>query len=139
MATLHKDIFIGADPEQIWDAVRDVGALHTRLVPGFVRDTRVEGETRVVTFADGVVVREPILSVDDDRRRMAWTAEGGATTHYNAVLQVFPEGTGSRVVWTSDLLPNGAADSMGAMQDLGLAAMKKTFEKGRMAGLESAR
>jgi carbon monoxide dehydrogenase subunit G len=131
MATLHKDIFIAADPEQIWDAVRDVGALHTRLVPGFIRDTRVEGDTRVVTFASGLVVREPILSVDDDRRRMAWTAEGGTTTHYNAVLQVFPEGTGSRVVWTSDLLPSGAADSVGAMQDLGLAAMKKAFEKDR--------
>jgi hypothetical protein len=58
MATLHKDIFIQARPEQIWDAVRDVGALHTRLVPGFVRDTRVEGETRVVTFANGAKARE---------------------------------------------------------------------------------
>jgi carbon monoxide dehydrogenase subunit G len=129
MATLHKDIFIGARPERIWDAVRDIGALHTRLVPGFVRDTRVEGETRVVTFANGLVVREPILSVDDERRRMAWTAEGGTMTHYNAVLQVFAEGTGSRVVWTSDLLPNEQADPIAAMQDIGLAAMKKEFEK----------
>jgi hypothetical protein len=130
MATLHKDIFIGAEPERIWDAVRDVGALHTRLVPGFVRDTRLEGETRVVTFANGLVVREPILSVDDERRRMAWTAAGGATTHYNAVLQIFPEGSGSRVVWTTDLLPNEQAVPVAKMQDLGLAAMKKAFEQG---------
>jgi carbon monoxide dehydrogenase subunit G len=130
MATLHKGIFIGAPPERIWDAARDIGALHTRLVPGFVRDTRVEGETRVVTFANGLVVREAIISVDDERRRMAWTAEGGTTTHYNAVLQVFPEGAGSRVVWTSDLLPNEQAEAVAAMQDLGLAAMKKAFEKG---------
>ena len=60
MATLHKNIFIAARPEQVWDAVRDIGALHTRLVPGFVLDTRVEGDTRVVTFANGRVVREPI-------------------------------------------------------------------------------
>ncbi len=129
MATLHKDIFIGARPEQIWDAARDIGALHTRLVPGFVRDTRVEGETRVVTFANGLVIREPILSVDDERRRMAWTAEGGTTTHYNAVLEVLPEGGGSRVVWTIDLLPNEQAQPVAAMQDLGLAAMKRAFEK----------
>jgi carbon monoxide dehydrogenase subunit G len=129
MATLHKDILIAASPEQIWDAVRDVGALHTRLVPGFVRDTRLEGQTRVVTFANGAVVREPILSVDDQRRRMAWTTEGGTTTHYNAVLQVFPEGSGSRVVWTTDLLPNERAEAIAAMQELGLAAMKRAFEK----------
>jgi carbon monoxide dehydrogenase subunit G len=129
MATLHKNIFIAARPEQVWDAVRDIGALHTRLVPGFVLDTRVEGDTRIVTFANGRVVREPILSVDDERRRMAWTAEGGTTTHYNAVLQVLAEGTGSRVVWTSDLLPNDQAEPVAAMQDLGLAAMKAAFEK----------
>src|SRR3954464_875988 len=129
MATVQKDIFIDASPEQIWDAVRDVGALHTRLVPGFVRDTRVEGETRVVTFANGAVVREPILSVDDERRRMAWTSEGGSTTHYNAVLEVRPEGTGSRVVWTIDLLPNERAAPISAMQDLGLAAMKQAFAR----------
>lgn len=129
MATVHKDIFIDARPEQIWDAVRDVGALHTRLVPGFVRDTHLEGQTRVVTFANGAVVREPILSVDDERRRMAWTSEGGTTTHYNAVLEVRPEGSGTRVVWTTDLLPNDRAEPVGAMQDLGLAAMKRAFEK----------
>ena len=129
MATLHKDIFIQARAEQIWDAVRDVGALHTRLVPGFVRATRVEGQTRVVTFANGAVVREPIVSVDDERRRMAWTSEGGSTTHYNAVLQVFAEGSGTRVVWTIDLLPDERAEPVAAMQDLGLAAMKRTFEK----------
>jgi len=129
MATLHKDIFIEASPERIWDAVRDIGALHTRLVPGFVRDTHVEGQTRVVTFANGAVVREPIVSVDDERRRMAWTAEGGSTTHYNAVLEVRAEGSGSRVVWTTDLLPNDRAEPVAAMQDLGLAAMKRAFEK----------
>lgn len=128
MATLHKDIFIEASPEGIWDAVRDIGALHTRLVPGFVRDTHVEGRTRVVTFANGAVVREPIVSVDDERRRMAWTAEGGTTTHYNAVLEVRREGTGSRVVWTIDLLPDDRAAPVGVMQDLGLAAMKRAFE-----------
>ena len=129
MATLHKHIFIQARPEQIWDAVRDVGALHTRLVPGFVRDTRVEGQTRVVTFANGAVVREPIISVDDQRRRMAWTSEGGTTTHYNAVLEVLPDGTGTRVVWTTDLLPSERAEAIAGMQDLGLAAMKRAFEE----------
>jgi carbon monoxide dehydrogenase subunit G len=128
MSTLHKEVFISAKSEHVWDAVRDVGALHTRLVPGFVVDTRLEGDTRVVTFANGMVAREPIISIDDERLRLAWAAEGGRTTHYNAVLRVFAEGSGTRVVWVIDLLPHDLSAQIGAMQDLALAAMKKALE-----------
>ena len=70
MATLHHEITIQARAEDVWDAVRDVGALHTRLVPGFVKDTRLEpGAIRVVTFGNGVVVREPSFP---------WMTSGGA-------------------------------------------------------------
>lgn len=131
MTTLHKEILLDVSAGLVWDAVREVGALHTRLVPGFVRDTRLEGEARVVTFDNGMVVREPIISVDDARRRMAWTAAGGRTTHYNAALEVFSEAAGCRVVWTIDLLPHELAAAVGAMQDRGLAAMQRTFETKR--------
>jgi hypothetical protein len=129
MATLHKEIHIDARPEAIWDAARDVGALHTRLVPAFVVDTQLEGNARTVTFGNGMVVRELIISVDDQRRRLAWTALGGRTTHYNAVLDVLADGSATRVVWTTDLLPDEMAEPVAAMQDHGLAAMKATFER----------
>lgn len=128
MATLHKEIFIARRPEEVWDAIRDLGALHTRLVPGFVVDTRLEGDARVVTFGNGTVVREPILSLDDARRRLAWSAEGAQTTHYNAVMQVVADGAGTRVTWTTDLLPNEMAAPIAAMQEQGLATMKRTLE-----------
>lgn len=128
MATLHESVFIQAAPEAIWDAARDVGALHTRLVPGFVVDTSLEGSVRVVTFANGMTVREPIVSVDDGRRRLAWGATGGRTTHYNAVLEVDPQGNGSLVTWTIDLLPDELASAVNDMQRQGLAAMKRAFE-----------
>jgi carbon monoxide dehydrogenase subunit G len=129
MATLHKEIHIEARPEVIWDAARDVGALHTRLVPGFVVDTQLEGDARIVTFGNGMVVRELIISVDDQRRRLAWTALGGRTTHYNAVLEVLADRSGTRVVWTIDLLPDEMAEPVAAMQENGLAAMKETLER----------
>ena len=129
MATLHKEIHIEARPEAIWDAARDVGALHTRLVPGFVVDTQLEGNARIVTFGNGMVVRELIISVDDQRRRLAWTAIGGRTTHYNAVLEVIADRSGTRVVWTTDLLPDEMAEAVATMQENGLAAMKETFER----------
>jgi carbon monoxide dehydrogenase subunit G len=130
MATIYKEIIVDAPVEHVWDAMRDVGALHTRLVPGFVTDTRLEGDARVVTFANGMVVTEPIVSVDDTRRRLVWTLEGGVnTTHYNAVLEAQADGDKTRVRWTTDLLPHEMAEQIGQMQDQALAAMKRALSK----------
>jgi hypothetical protein len=74
-------------------------------------------------------VREPIITVDDERRRLVWSASGGATTHYNAVLQIIADEGGSRVLWTTDFLPDAGADTLSGLQDQGLAAMKRAFEK----------
>ena len=130
MATIHREIRTAARPDDIWDAMRDVGALHTRLVPGFVTDTRLEPGARIVTFGNGMVVREAIVTVDDDKRRLVWSASGGTLTHHNGAVQVFAEGPGSaRVVWTADLLPNEAAGAIGAMMDQGMAVMKQTLDR----------
>jgi hypothetical protein len=131
MASLHKEIWIEASCESIWDAARDIGALHTRLVPGFVVDTQLEPGARVVKFGNGMSIREPIVSLDDSRRRLVWTSEGGAATHYNAVLHVAAERGGSRVTWTTDFLPDALADTLSGMQDEGLRAMKRHFEATR--------
>jgi hypothetical protein len=133
MASMFKEIVIDAPAEEIWSAVRDVGALHTRLVPGFVTDCKLEGETRVVTFGNGATLREPILSVDDARKRMAWTVEGDFARHYNAVMHVIAQGAKTRVTWTSDFLPHGLGEQMGPMQDQGLATMKAHFERSASA------
>jgi len=128
MASIRKEIFTTARADKVWDAIREVGALHTRLVPGFVVDTRLEEGARVVTFGNGVTVREPIVDIDDRLRRLVWSATGGATTHYNASVQVFEEGNGSRVVWIADLLPNEAAGKIGAMMKQGIEVMKRTLD-----------
>ena len=128
MATIRKQLVTSARPESVWDAIRDIGALHTRLVPGFVIDTRLEPGARIVTFANGMVIKEPIVTIDDDDRRLVWSAEGGALTHYNASAQVFSEGPGSRVVWLADFLPPEAAEMVGPMMEQGMAAMKKALD-----------
>src|SRR5215470_19716381 len=99
MASLRKEISTNASPDDVWAAIRDIGALHTRLVPGFVTDTQLAPGERVVTFGNGMVVKEPIVDIDDDARRLVWTTMGGSLAHYNASVQVFAEGAGSRVVW----------------------------------------
>ena len=129
MASIREEIFTTAQAHKVWDAIRDVGALHTRLVPGFVVDTRLEEGARVVTFGNGVRVREPIVDIDDRLRRLVWSVTGGTTTHYNASVQVFDEGDGSRVVWIADLLPNDAAEKVGAMMKQGIEVMKRTLRR----------
>src|SRR5499427_2144668 len=130
MASIRKEIPLETSAENVWAAVRDVGALHTRLVPGFVVDTRLEADARVVTFGNGMVVRELIVDLDDEARRLAWSARGGRLTHHNASAQVYAEGDGrSRLVWIADLLPDDLAGDIGAMMDRGAAAMRKALEK----------
>lgn len=130
MATICKELLIGARPEDVWDAVRDVGAIHKRLAPGFVVDTRLEEGARVVTFGNGFVARELIVDVDDAARRLAWAVVGSSRlTHHNASLQVFANGEqGSRVVWIADLLPSEAEPAIRGMIEQGMAVMKKTLE-----------
>ncbi len=131
MASIRKEIVIEASPKRVWDAVRDVGAVHERLAPGFVVDTRLEAGARVVTFANGLVARELIVDVDDEARRLAWAVVGSPRlTHHNASMQVFDDGDrGSRVVWIADLLPNEIAGTIAAMIEEGLGVMKKTLER----------
>ena len=130
MASIRKEIHTSASPEEAWDALRDVGALHTRLVPGFVIDTRLEPGERIVTFGNGMVIREPIIDVNDEMRRVAWSAIGGQLTHYNASAQVLVNADNqTSIVWIADLLPNEAAGQIGLMMEQGMAVMKATLDR----------
>jgi hypothetical protein len=130
MATIRKEISIRAPAEAVWDAVRDVGALHTRLVPGFAVDTRLEPGARVVTFGNGMVARELIVSIDDDAMRLVWSIVGGRFAHHNASAQVFADGAAQcRFVWLADLLPDEIAPAIDAMMAQGIAVIKQTLDR----------
>lgn len=128
MATIRKERFVEAPPERVWDALRDWGAIHERLVPGFVVDTRLDGEDRIVTFFNGSVVREVLVDLDEEERRLVWSVVDGPYTHHNGAAQVFAEGEGTRFVWTADLLPDEAAAPTEAMMERGADVLKETQE-----------
>jgi carbon monoxide dehydrogenase subunit G len=113
MASIRREMLVEARPDKVWDAIRDVGALHTRLVPGFVV---------------GVVARERIVDIDDTARRFVWAVVETGLTHHNASLQVFDETGRSRVVWVADLLPSELAGQIEGMIDQAMQAMKRTLE-----------
>jgi hypothetical protein len=128
MASIHKTVAFNADSGDVWDAVRDFGALHTRLVPGFVLDTRLEDDARIVTFANGTVARELLVDCDETRRRLVYAVISERVKHYNASVQVCADGeTRSRLVWIIDLLPNDIASYVDGQMDQAALAMQKAF------------
>ena len=132
MASIHKDIAIDARPDEVWAAVRDFGNLHKRLVPGFVVDARLEGEARIVSFANGTVARELKVDCDDARRRLVYAIANERVSHYSASVQVKADGeTRSRLIWIVDVLPNAIAPYIDAQMDLGAQAVQKALAKPR--------
>jgi hypothetical protein len=125
MASIHKDIPIDAHPDDVWDAVRDFGAVHTRLAPGFVTDARLDGDVRIVTFANGTVAREQLVDCDEARRRLVYAIASERVSHYNASVQVTADGdTRSRLIWIVDVLPNEIAPYIDAQMDQGALAVQ---------------
>lgn len=130
MGSIRNEIITVATPAEVWDAIRDIGALHTRLVPGFVTDTKLEPGARIVTFGNGAVIREPIVSLDDAAMRLVWTtADSKFTTHYNGSVQVSPgPDGGARVVWIADFLPDEAGGIIEGFLKSGMEVMKATLD-----------
>ncbi|HZM95026.1 MAG TPA: SRPBCC family protein [Vicinamibacterales bacterium] len=129
MASIQKELNINAPAEHVWAAIRDVGAVHTRFARQFVIDTQLDGDSRLVTFANGEVVRERIVTIDDRARRLAYAVVDWRTTHHNASFQVVPDdGARCRLVWITDLLPDTLADLVGGFVEQGCAAIKRTLE-----------
>jgi carbon monoxide dehydrogenase subunit G len=136
MASIQKDISINAQPDAVWDAVRDFGAVHQRLNPGFVTDCRLDGNTRIVTFHNGNVISEELVDCDEARRRLAYAIIGReGIKHYNGSVQVVGDGDGrSRIVWTIDVLPNDIAPYISGQMDLAAAAMQNTLGGAKSSG-----
>ena len=131
MASIHRDIAINAHPEEVWAAVRDFGAVHRRLAPGFVRDTQLEDDARIVTFANGSVAREVLVDCDDARRRLVYAVISERVKHYNASVQVAADGeTRARLIWIVDLLPNEIAPHIAGQMDQAAVAMQKALDRG---------
>jgi hypothetical protein len=133
MASIIRETVIDADPADVWTALTDFGAVHQRLVPGFVVDAVLDGPgTRVVTFFNGAVAREILVGIDEDTRRLAYSVvDGLPATHHSASAQVVALAEGcSRFVWITDVLPDGLAGGIGEMMDRGIGVIKQTLEVG---------
>ena len=128
MASIQKDIPINAHPDDVWAAVRDFGAVHRRLAPGFVTDARLDGDARVVTFHNGTVARELLVDCDDARRRLVYAVISERVKHYSASVQVTADGEQcARMIWIIDVLPNEIASYIAGQMDQAAQAVQKAL------------
>lgn len=129
MATIIRDIEVGASAEFVWSAVRDVGNVQVRLFPDFVTDVTMESGIRHVRFATGWVIHELIVSIDDELRRIAYASVQGRAQHHNSSMQVFPIAENRcRILWTTDVLPDAVADSISDILNHAIPLMVRTLE-----------
>lgn len=132
MASIIREVVIESSADDVWKVVGDFATGPSRMAPGFVVDTVVEGDRRTVTFGNGSVAVERFVSLDDDARRLAYSVVGGTVEpeHDNAVFQVVADGERRcRVVWTRDVLPEELAAPIADAMSRGLSVIKQTLDR----------
>jgi len=128
MASIQRAIVLDAPAERVWDAIRDFGAVHERVAPGFVVSCTLAGDTREVTLANGAVVREALVDIDDTARRLVYAIRTERISHYNAALQVIVEDDRhARLIWTVDMLPHDIKEYIGRQMDDATRAIESAF------------
>jgi polyketide cyclase/dehydrase/lipid transport protein len=134
MTMIRRTFTVTASPDDVWDVLRDIGAVHTRLAPGFVADTVVLApDKRRVTFANGAIVTEQIVSLDDDERRLAYTILERAAEHHHASFEVLPHEDGATVIWTTDVLRGPVAETFRATMVAAVPVIATSLENRVMA------
>ena len=130
MASIHKEIPLDARAEEVWAAVADFGAVHRRLVPGFVLDARLEDDARIVTFANGTVARELLVDCDHARQRLVYAVVSERVAQHSASVQVIADGERRcRLLWVVDVLPHEIAPYMDGQMDQAALAMQRAFTR----------
>lgn len=130
MASIHHQVAVEVGAPKAWAALRVVGDAHKLFAPVLV-DGRVEGDIRTVRFANGMVLRERILDIDEDRRRVAYSAmDAPALTFHHASMQVVGAGLERcHFIWITDFLPVEARSNLMPLIEQGTNALKNNLER----------
>ena len=140
MASQLFDVTLRCSPDEAWDAVRDFAAVAERLAPGFVTDAVLDGDVRTVTFFNGMVVRERLVSIDDEHRRLVYTNDLPGVEHHSASVRIHEidgdpdDGEVCRLEWMTDVLPDAFAGPIGEMMAAGIEIVARTLNTGDQVG-----
>lgn len=132
MASIYRDAVIDVSADVAWAALRNVDAVD-RPFTGVLTGCTLEDDVRTVTFANGMVARERIVTVDDAHRRVVYSALNEAFVHHSSSMRIVPKGERQCLfIWISDVLPEQAAERITPLVDAGCQAIKKNLESGKV-------
>lgn len=129
MATLRREEIVNVSAEKAWAMLRNVGMPQV-LFSGVLVDGVIERDIRTVTFANGMIVRERIIDIDETNRRVAYTVLDDLFEHHSACMEIFPAGEERcRFVWVSDFLPNERMELVKPLVEQGSRALVANLER----------
>jgi hypothetical protein len=129
MPSIRRDVVVDAAIETVWASLRDVGRARDLFAP-VLADSRLQGDVRSVRFANGMETRERILDVDEEHRRVAYTALDTPLDYHHGSMQLETAGPGRCVfIWITDFMPATAAEMLTPLIEQGTAALKRNVER----------
>ena len=130
MATIWWEEPVAVPAEKAWAALRRVDEAHELFAPVLVGG-KMEDGIRTVTFSNGLVARERIITVDEPRRRVAYSVLGDMFEYHSASMQIVPvDKANCRFLWISDFLPDERAGTVQPLVEQGARALARNIEGG---------
>jgi len=128
VASIRREEIVRVSAEKAWAALGNVGMPH-RLFAGVLVDSSIDGDVRTVTFANGMMVRERIVDIDEERMRLAYAVIDDMFEHHSASMEIVPDGPARcRFVWISDFLPNERKEMVAPLVEQGSRALVRNLE-----------
>ncbi len=122
MATIVVERELSSSADQAWEWLQNVGDVH-KAFPGVLLDSHLDDEgVRTVTFANGTVISEAIVGIDQARRRVAYSVVGGRFSAHMASIQIVAQDHAARLLWITDFLPDSAAPIVDGLMNRGADA-----------------
>lgn len=130
MASIRIEFEIEAEPAQVWRVIGNWVDGPVLMAPGHVVSSHAADNDRVVTFADGFVARERLVTRDEEAQRIVYSLVGeSAPEHDNAVMHIVSDGAGRcRFIWSRDVLPDEAEDPLRTAMQEAVPIIKRTLE-----------
>jgi len=127
MTTIHRTIDIDATASAVWAKISDTGRISDLI--GFIESSEQSGDERVCNLDGGGSLTEKVVSVDPALKRVLYSITDSPLNmaFHVASMQVEENGLGSRLVWTTDLLPSEVAEHLTPMLDSACADMKSNL------------
>jgi carbon monoxide dehydrogenase subunit G len=128
MASGKAETTIDRSPDEVWKLLREFGTLD-QWMPG-VESCTLDGDVRTIGMM-GIEIKEELRDLDDAARSISYSViespMGNLESHL-ATITVEPEGSGSHLTWSVDVLPDELLGLFLPVYEGSVVELKKKLE-----------